>query len=110
MSRNVSAAPHRDKFNHAASQNLCLPCSEFQGGEIFIEDTAGSHQLQPSGPTGHVLQTTSALQFSPRRLHATLPWAGDRLILIAYHIGMSARLSVEDLAGLYDLGANPGFL
>ena len=35
---------------------------------------------------------------------------GDRLILIAYHIGMSSRLSVEDLAGLYDMGANPGFL
>ena len=44
MSRNVAAAPHRDKFNHAASQNLCLPCSEFQGGEIFVEDTAGNHK------------------------------------------------------------------
>ena len=110
LSRNVAAAPHKDKFNHADSCNLCLPCSEFQGGEIFVDDLAGRSQLQSSGPTGHVLPATSALQFAPRRLHATLPWGGDRPVLLAFHIGMNHRISVEDLECLKQEGANPGFL
>ncbi|CAE7444605.1 hypothetical protein AK812_SmicGene39339 [Symbiodinium microadriaticum] len=37
LSLNTQAALHRDSRNLANSVNLALPCSEFQGGQLFIE-------------------------------------------------------------------------
>ncbi|CAE7024654.1 unnamed protein product, partial [Symbiodinium sp. CCMP2456] len=67
MSLNVLAAPHRDSHNMATSLNLCMPCSLFQGGELFIQDEEGLSQLQNGGPRGHVISLSTPVKFHPRR-------------------------------------------
>ena len=108
ISCNVCASPHRDSYNESKSHNLMLPASVFQGGEHFLEHTAGRHRLQQNGPTGHILSAREAVSFSPRRLHATLPWQGTRIILIAYHIGMSANMDPALKRELQDMGFSVG--
>ena len=110
MSLNVAAAPHRDKYNHASTDNLCLPCSVFQGGELFIEAADGATCLSIDGPRGHIISAQTATAFHPFSLHATLPWTGNRLLIIAYHIGMSHRLDSEDVMRLTAFGFNPRYL
>ena len=108
LSVNVCAKPHRDSHNHALSHNLMLPFSDFTGGELFLETRDGRHQLAENGPRGHIMSATEPLSFSPRRLHATLPWDGDRCIMIAFHIGMWSNLSHEDRVELLQMGFRLG--
>ena len=108
LSVNVCAKPHRDNHNHALSHNLMLPFSDFTGGELFLETRDGRHQLAENGPRGHIMSATEPLSFSPRRLHATLPWDGDRCIMIAFHIGMWSNLRHEDRVELLQMGFRLG--
>ena len=104
LTLNVSAQPHRDRFNHSASQNLAMPMSRFLGGGLFVEDSEGLSQLCSNGPRGHLVELTAPTAFSPKSLHASLPWVGTRLLLIAYHIGQVRRVSVANLRTLAQLG------
>ena len=108
LSLNVAAAPHKDRFNHAQTVNLAMPCSSFRGGELFVEHSEGRSRLSQDGPSGHVLDLSLPVVFSPKALHATLPWSGTRLILISYHIGQSGRLCSRDLFLLRVAGFQPG--
>ena len=45
LSCNVRANPRRDSYNEHHSSNLMLPASEFQGGELFVEDSEGQYRL-----------------------------------------------------------------
>ena len=108
ISCNVCAGPHRDSYNESRSHNLVLPVSVFQGGEIFLEHAEGKHRLQQKGPPGHIISTQEAVSFSPRRLHATLPWHGTRIILIAYHVGMSANMDPVIRRDLQAMGFKVG--
>ena len=108
MSMNVQAKPHKDSFNHPRSRNLVLPPSRFTGGQVFIEDVEGLHRLTPDGVTGHLLSASEPLSFMPRQLHATLPWCGTRLVLIAYHTGMSQNLQPADRSVLRRMGFQLG--
>ena len=108
LSLNVKASPHKDKFNAVRSKNLLLPASTFSGGEVFVEHEEGRHQLQPNGAPGHILSANEALSFSPRRTHATLPWSGTRLVLIAYHIGMINQLDHAVKDALHEMGFQVG--
>ena len=101
---NVCSKPHRDSYNHSRSTNLLMPFSEYRGGELFLENSAGMHRLQPGGAAGHILRTHEPVSFEPRQLHATLPWAGNRFVLIAYHISMLQYLSAEAKAELESMG------
>eukprot|EP00439_Symbiodinium_sp_Y106_P072657 s487_g13.t1 len=98
LSLNVQASPHRDSYSDSRSKNLMLPCSTFTGGEMFIEHETGIHKLKQDGPVGQILSAQEALLFSPRRTHATLPWCGTRLILIAFHIGDVLENACERIA------------
>ena len=109
LSLNTSAAPHRDSFNHRESMNLAMPVSRFTGGEVFVEDPAGRSRLSADGPAGHILDLQFPVTFSPRSLHATLPWTGSRLILIAFHIGQSHRLHEHEVEQLQGMGFRIGF-
>ena len=108
LSLNVAASPHRDRFNHAQTVNLAMPCSSFRGGELFVEHSEGRSRLSREGPPGHILDLTLPVVFSPKALHATLPWSGTRLVLISYHIGQSGRLCSRDLFLLRVAGFQPG--
>ena len=71
-SMNVKASPHKDKYNEKCSSNLLLPCSSFQGEQLFVENADGTHQLQRGGVTGHIFSTQEPTIFSPCCTHATL--------------------------------------
>ena len=104
LSLNTQAALHRDSRNLASSVNLALPCSEFQGGQLFVEDSQGCTSLTSKGPVGHLLSTNEATVFSPKLLHATMPWTGTRLLLLSFHIGQYANLKPSDVQLLINHG------
>ena len=104
MSLNATASPHRDSRNLRGSCNLSLPCSSFTGGQIFIEDETGLNRLSADGPCGHLISAQEAVQFEPHRVHATLPWSGTRLLLLAYHIGQHRSLQPDDVQYLHKQG------
>ena len=110
LSMNVQAMPHRDSHNHQRTLNLALPCSAYEGGQISVEDPDGNTQLQADGVRGHILSTQEAVAFSPRCTHATMPWTGDRLILLSFHIDTPRRLCADDVEELRHIGFRPGFL
>ncbi|CAE7572158.1 unnamed protein product [Symbiodinium sp. CCMP2592] len=110
LSLNVCAKPHRDRYNHGESRNLAMPMSRFFGGELYVEAEAGRTRLSEDGPWGHVLELSSPVSFTPKALHASMPWHGTRLLLLAFHIGQVRNLSERSRAGLQKLGFRLGFL
>ena len=105
--RNVLTMAHRDSHNDIDSCNLVLPCSNFDQGELWQEAPQGEISLSPNGPRGTLLATTRPCLFHPRQLHATMPWSGDRLILVAFHIRQADRLRVDDVQKICALGFYP---
>ena len=108
LSLNVSAKPHKDSFNHHGSRNLVLPLSRFVGGGLFVACAEGRTRLCANGPSGHIIDLFAPVSFSPRALHASMPWNGTRLLLIAYHIGQSDKLSDGAMRTLECLGFRVG--
>ena len=100
LSLNTGASPHRDSHNAPGSNNLLVPCSAFDGGGIWLQNEKGSVRLEADGPLGSVMEVTSPIRFSPSQQHATMPWHGDRLVLIAFHARHLNNLPVEELVDL----------
>ena len=84
-----------------------MPCSEFTGGQLFVEDPNGRTRLSAGGPQGHMLSLQEVTSFEPHRLHATLPWSGTRLLLVAHHIGQYRRLTDSAWRSLSLCGFHP---
>ena len=110
LTLNTCTRPHRDGHNARQSCNLLIPCSEFEGGGIWLQHSSGSIRLDPQGPTGCIMDVSSPIRFQPHRLHATMPWTGNRLMLIAFHVRYTGLLTVEALDELADFGfhVDPG--
>ena len=104
LSLNVGASAHRDSHNARGSSNLLIPCSTFEGGGLWLQNDKGSVQLEPAGPLGSVMDVTSPIRFNPFQQHATMPWHGNRLVLVAFHVRHLSNLPVEDLVDLTDCG------
>ena len=105
LTRNLLSSMHRDSYNSRLTPNILVPLSHFQHGGLWIEDAAGDIALGPDGPLGRdmpILRPYTILW--PHQRHATLPWRGDRLVLIGYHIGQASRLSGPDRRCLAELG------
>ena len=113
--RNVMTMAHKDFHNDADSQNLVLPCSVYHQGELLLASPAGDIQLSREGARGSALSTQVPHMFNPRSLHATMPWTGQRLILISFHVRDADRLSTGDMhlcsLGFYPMeyAYKPGF-
>ena len=105
--RNVMTVAHKDSHNDGDSKNLILPCSTFAQGSLWLEDSAGEVLLSAHGPKGKLWNTRRPCMFCPRTLHATMPWAGDRLILVAFHVRNADRLSWRDVHLLCKMGFYP---
>ena len=105
--RNVLTTAHRDSHNDVDSSNLVLPCSDFGQGALWLEDTTGDISISPNGPHGTLLATHRPCIFNPRTLHAAMPWSGDRLVLIAFHIRQANRLRIIDVQRLCSMGFYP---
>ena len=106
--RNVRAEMHRDCHNRARTVNFAIPLTHFSGGEIFVEDAAGDSQMGQFRVKGKVMPLLQDLEplpveFNPRLWHCTLPWGGERVILVAYHIrnpDRLPRLAAEQLCNM----------
>ena len=90
-------------------RDLIAPVSYFEGGELWLQSPRGQTQLVPNGPKGKVCalfdgETPTPVMFSPKQLHATLPWSDDRTVLVAFHIRHSAGLPNADEALLRNMG------
>ncbi|CAE7280515.1 unnamed protein product [Symbiodinium sp. CCMP2592] len=105
--KNVATQPHRDARN-ATGTNLIVPISSFKNGGIWCEDPAGKVPFHCEGVTrlGTCLEVASGpvILDARDRLHATLDWQGDRLVLIAYSVSQWHALSSHHKDFLSSLG------
>ena len=83
---NVVTGPHKDVHN-APTDNVIISLGNFVGGGIWVEDQDGS-----SPCPGEPLRLGKVLSFrdgiirlrAKSLLHATMPWKGDRKVMVLY--------------------------
>ena len=103
LSLNMLSGVHRDSNNSAIIPNILIPASDFEHGELWIEDGAGTCMM--GGILGRLIQVSRPfISFDARTRHATSNWTGNRLILIGYHIRNPELLSDFDQLELRRLG------
>ena len=92
VSYNMRTEPHKDKFNLQGLHNVIIPVIKpQQGGEVWTEGVEPKslnriQDLQCAGETklGTLHPLKGPIYLDPKRWHATMPWVGDRLVLIGY--------------------------
>ncbi|CAE6927060.1 unnamed protein product [Symbiodinium sp. CCMP2592] len=107
VNQNVRTLPHIDKNNLSGEPNLVVPLSRFRSGRIWVLAESGSERLRHRGKDhfGEVLPVNErAVSFDPRRLHATQPWTGTRVVLIGFTVRGCEKLSDAQRAEALDLG------
>ena len=96
---NVCTLAHRDSHNEPSSKNAVFGLSDFTGGEVWVERAGGSTPYAAEGKTllGDALSTQPgpAVFAARAELHATLPWSGRRVVLVAYTTSHLHKLSSE---------------
>ncbi|CAE7032352.1 unnamed protein product [Symbiodinium sp. CCMP2592] len=96
--KNLQTALHVDVNNELGSQNYLIPITAFQGGEVWqkgpgndiVQDELG---FSLSGSLVRVADGPCTL--NPRETHCTMPWTGDRVLLVAFKPNHAASLSSE---------------
>ena len=85
---NSSAPLHIDMQVCPGTSNVAFGLSSFSNGEIFVERQSGLHTFQEGGRKlrgdNLSLQPGPAVFRARDCRHATLPWQGRRVILVAY--------------------------
>ncbi|CAE7264901.1 unnamed protein product [Symbiodinium sp. CCMP2592] len=107
VNQNVRTLPHIDKNNLSGEPNLVVPLSRFRSGGIWVLAESSSERLRHRGKDhyGEVLPVSErAVSFDPRRLHATQPWTGTRVVLIGFTVRGCEKLSDAQRAEALDLG------
>ena len=116
MSINTERDAHVDKNNQGGSMNYVIPVvSPKSGGGLWVELKDGDQVLGPvttrtdsSGRqrfgTTRPLERGKVMQFDARRLHATEPWRGRRVVLIAYTPALAHKLDQQDITKMVRLG------
>ena len=107
LARNVMTAAHKDSHNDDCSWNLLLPCSMFLHGELWLESASGTVPLFKDGKCGELRSTQKPCFFRPRTLHATMPWHGQRLVMVAFHTRNADRLQRCDMSTMLSMGFYP---
>ncbi|CAE7035503.1 unnamed protein product [Symbiodinium sp. CCMP2592] len=87
LNLNVKTEVHRD-VNNDDADNLVLPVTTFSGGHIWVQSESGSHVLPVNGSMvpGDLHDVAAAL-YARKRLRCTMPWTGDRMVLILFSGG-----------------------
>ncbi|CAE7480278.1 unnamed protein product [Symbiodinium necroappetens] len=93
---NVCTVAHRDSHNDPSSQNAVFGLSDFSGGEVWVQRDGGLTPFVANGKSllGDALPTRPgpAIFAARHNLHATLPWSGRRVVLVAYTTTQLDRL------------------
>ena len=112
VSCNVQSPPHKDKWNLPHSNNVVIPLQQpTSGGELWIEPR-GSHYRKPQkivrcnglDVVGCVHKVGQPVVFEPKQWHHTLPWTGDRIVLIGYSTYGYSRMRNPEIALLRKWG------
>ena len=103
----VRAPRHRDVRN-SFDPNLVVAISDFEGGEIFVVRADGDRVVHQGDETlrGVVLDPRQqpCLLHARAEEHFTLPWTGQRLVLVAFCIAPVDDLSDTHRSELRSLG------
>ena len=106
--KDLCTPPHRDLNNSSGFSSCLIPCSSFEGGELWIEDEAGSVACPDPAvaTTGRLLSLTGPTLFDPHLLRATAPWVGSRVVMAmaAFVIARFELLTASDRSALQSLG------
>ena len=104
---NVRTPVHRDARN-AHQPNLVAPLSAFTGGQLWQEQEGGVvWEDTPAGARpGTLLEVCQGpITFEAWRVyHATRPWEGRRVVLVAYVTDKTDTLESHDIERLLSLG------
>ena len=116
LSNSTVQPVHVDSQNLQGSTNVVLPVKLPRvGGELWVElqpgDVPSSVVEERVDGKGHrFLGVTHQLQkgkpffLDPRRRHATAPWEGERVVLVAYTVNTLGTVPESDLQALESLG------
>ena len=109
--KNILTGPHSDSHNDAMKPSYLIPVSSFDDGGLWIEGKKdGEEVVVMKGMEGHVVDfpevngEKGAIEFLPRRKHATMPWKGERLVVAVYNVRNFERMNFRDAETLMDLG------
>ena len=90
--------PHYDRGN-APGGSLLLGLTHHSAGGLWICDGSGSQLLEAEGVlsrgTTYCTQASAVLFEGRDCLHSTLPWSGNRCVIIAYTIGQYKSMEKE---------------
>ena len=108
VSCNVQSPPHRDRWNILKSQNVVVSLEQpSTGGELWVERRSPfSRRCQKNMTCGNqtivgdVHQLRQPVVFEPKQWHHTLPWVGNRMVLVGYSTCGFSRMSPEDVTFL----------
>jgi len=105
--RTVRTQVHQD-VNNDDADNLILPVSNFSQGQVWVEAPDGDHHIQVAGKSVagilHDVSKGPVRFYAKGRLHCTLPWRGERLVLILYSGGAASHLKGSHYEWLVSLG------
>ena len=103
MFQNVMTEPHVDAQNSFLPNAVCA-LSDFKDGQVWVERDGGDSVFDFQGTLRRGVDLSldgSHAVFSARRLvHATRPWSGCRLVLVAFSISAVHGLSADHMATL----------
>ena len=116
MSVDTERDVHVDRNNQDGSMNYVIPVAvPKSGGGVWVElrpgdrvsgsvstrtDSAGKQRFGTTRP----LEQGQVMCFDARRLHATEPWRGRRVVLIAYTPALTHKLSPQEVTRMVRLG------
>ena len=112
ITRNAQLGLHRDVHNYQASMNHVMPLTDFEDGNIWVQDDeVGEEQCvlktlpNGKGVKGRILELKKGkiTTFTPRQWHEVQPWTGDRVMMLLF-TPRATSLKEEDAQKLRDVG------
>ncbi|CAE7228517.1 GIP [Symbiodinium natans] len=107
---------HADHNNVEGSVNVVFPLKlPPEGGDLWVELRAGDviygsveQRVDSAGKkwlgTTHSLQRGKPFYLDPKRRHATTPFEGERVVLVAYTVNTLGKVPESELQALESLG------
>ena len=107
---------HADHNNVEGSVNVVFPLKlPPEGGDLWVELRAGDviygsveQRVDGAGKkwlgTTHSLQRGKPFYLDPKRRHATTPFEGERVVLVAYTVNTLGKVPESELQALESLG------
>ena len=85
LSWDVQSPIHRDSHSHTRVCSAIIPAGQWQsGGELRIADESTDTILQ--GKHGNLRPLWRYLLLDSTADHATMPWTGTRVVILAWHV------------------------